>query len=163
MTFLFCDSSFDPASRQGFAAFLQMDAVHLLEPAGDAVQFALFTQTTNTRLELQGVLRGLQGIGDSDPVTVFTDCATIPGLFTRRVGLESCAYTSRNGRPLANADLYQRLFTESERLVLGFQWVKGHKPAGERTPAERVFGVVDRAARRRLRALIETGSILARA
>ena len=151
MTLLFCDSSFDPRSREGFTAFLQMDSMDRVEPTFDAVRFALFTNTTNTRLELHGVLHGLQGAADGTEVTIFTDCAAIPNLPARRAGLESSAYTSRKQRTLANADLYQALFSECDRLVLTFVWTKGHKPARERSPAERIFGLVDRAARQRLR------------
>jgi len=154
MTRLFCDSSFDPRRRYGFAAFLRVER-YAEEADLDEVQYFFFAKTTNTRLELQGVLCALEGLADGGSVEVFTDCVALPNLLERRARLESSKFISRNGRTLANADLYQRLFAECDRLVLRFHWMKGHKPSKECSATERMFAFVDKAARQKLRSHVE--------
>jgi ribonuclease HI len=153
---LFCDSSFDPRGRQGYAAYLRVEGVDPVEPSMDDVQFAFFANTTNTRLELQGVLCALEGLADGAAVEVFTDCASLSNLLARRDRLEASKFTSRKGRALNNADLYQRVFRECDRLALQFHWLKGHKPSKERNATEQVFAFVDKAARQKLRSHVRS-------
>ena len=151
VTRLFCDGSFDPIGRFGFAAFLRLDAPGPVELTLARVQFAFFEKTTNTRLEIQAVLHGLRSLEDGTAVEVYTDCAGVLRLLQRRARLEACEYRNRSAHTVANADLYRDFFLQCDRLVADFRWVQGHKPVGTRSEHEHVFAFLDRAVRRRLR------------
>ena len=150
LTYLFCDSSFDPQHRHGFAAFLECHDL-AAEPTIDAVRLTFFSDTNNTRLELQGVLLALGGLADGTATHVFTDCANIPNLLERKERLQSAQFHNRKGRPLQNADLYQLFFAECRRLELTFHWLQGQTPASESAVGDRIFALVDKAARQKLR------------
>ena len=151
MTKLFCDSSFSPARREGIAAFVRLDGDALTEPSIDDVNLSFFAETTNTRLELQGVLWGLETLPNATSVEVYTDCANITQLLERQARLVASKFTNRSGRQLANADLYERFFAQCERLEVDIHLLKGHVPASKRGPEAKIFALVDRAARRSLR------------
>ncbi len=153
---LFTDGSVGPETGNGYGAFLAFEdcgqSVESLEPL---VRVVLFDRTSSTRLELQILLHALgelQGFGGR--VMIHTDSQNIMGLVGRRSRLEGADYLSGRGRLLNNHDLYREFFKRIDDLDCEFVKVRGHRASAQKNRIERVFTLVDRAARKALRDVI---------
>lgn len=91
--------------------------------------------TTNNRMELQAVIRGLEALTRPAAVTIVTDSQYVKN------GMNQWIHNwKRNGwktaakKPVKNADLWQRLDTLVQRHDVSWEWVKGHSghPENER-------------------------------
>lgn len=153
--YLFCDGSVHNPSRQGCGASLVTADIGLnLATLALAIRTRTFTLTSSTRLELQTLLWALSEIPrEVSRVVVFTDSQNIIGLPGRRARLEAQQFCSRQGKLLANADLYRSFFTIFDRLPCELIKVKGHSRASEKSAIEKIFALVDQAARRGSREL----------
>lgn len=85
-------------------------------------------ETTNNRMELMGVLKGLQAIKDKSKVEVYSDSAYVVNAF--ELGWID-SWQNHNWRtsgktPVLNMDLWKALLLEMERLDVKFCKVKGH-------------------------------------
>ena len=98
-------------------------------------------QTTNNRMELMAVIRGLQALKRTDlPVRIVTDSAYVANCFRERWFERWQKNGWRNARrePVENQDLWQSLLMELGRLdSYSFIKVKGHAghPGNERADA----------------------------
>ena len=72
-------------------------------------------QTTNNRMEILAVVKGLQSVPESAECTVFTDSRYVVNTMTR------------NWKRGANQDLWARLDAEVSKRKLQWRWVKGHR------------------------------------
>ena len=78
-------------------------------------------RTTNNRMELTAVIKGLQSLTRRCQVTVVTDSQYVATI------LNACAERSRsNGRAKANLDLVQQLRQLSQQHGIAVQLVRGH-------------------------------------
>ena len=92
--------------------------------------------TTNNRMELMGVIRGLEELKVDCRVTVVTDskyvCDSVMNkwVYSWRVK----GWKKSDGSPALNVDLWERLLQLMERHVVTFEWIKGHNghPYNER-------------------------------
>lgn len=98
--------------------------------------FEGFTCTTNNRMEQLGVIVGLEQLKFPSIVDVYTDSSYVVNAITK-----GWVYTwkARNwrkpdGKPVINADLWQRLLSLLETHKVTFHWIKGHAghPENER-------------------------------
>ena len=85
-------------------------------------------RTTNQRMEVTAVLRALQSV--SGPLLVMSDSTYVVNCFRDRwwEGWERRGWRNSAGKPVANRDLWEKLFSyafDPERSVR-FDWVKGH-------------------------------------
>jgi ribonuclease HI len=95
-------------------------------------------QTTNNRMELMAVIRGLEALSRSCGVLVVTDSQ-----YVRKGVTEWMARWKRNGwrtagrQPVKNRDLWERLDGLLGRHRVEWQWVRGHAghPENERADA----------------------------
>ncbi len=96
--------------------------------------------TTNNRMELTAVIRGLEALNKPCRVTVHTDSRYIVDAFEKG-WLENWiargwrrAATKGRGKPVLNKDLWQRLLELLEAQQVEFKWVRGHTghPENER-------------------------------
>ena len=71
-------------------------------------------RTTNNRMELLAVIKGLEALPDSAEVTVFSDSKYVVNTMTR------------NWKRNANKDLWARLDSEVAKRRVGWRWVRGH-------------------------------------
>ena len=105
----------------GFGTILQYNGKEKIITGGEE-------DTTNNRMELMGVIKGLQAIKDGMKVEVFTDSAYVVNAFEQDwIG----AWKKNNWRtsaktPVQNMELWKALIAETERLVVNFNKVKGH-------------------------------------
>ncbi len=148
---LFTDGS--AQSGIGYGAYLALAEIGLApDVMRPQIRVRRFEQTSSTRLELQTLLWALNEVsGVGCRVTVYTDSQNIMGLRCRRAKLEQSAYRSRNGRLLNNAELYREFFSLSDQYAFELVKVRGHQPFDQKDEINRIFTLVDRAARRALR------------
>jgi ribonuclease HI len=150
---LFTDGSVNTKSGVGFGAYLAVEAgKRSIETYCTKVNVRRFGNTSSTKLELQTLLWALGEVGGvADRFIIHTDSQSIPGLLRRRVHLENHGFRSNAGRLLNNHELYQTFFTTIDQLDCEFVKVKGHKPSQNKDSTDRLFTLVDRAARTALR------------
>jgi ribonuclease HI len=86
------------------------------------------TETTNNRMELTGAIRALAALKTPCAVRLHTDSLYVLNPFKKGW----LAKWQRNGwqtaekKPVLNIDLWQELFTLTERHEVQWIWVKGH-------------------------------------
>lgn len=96
-------------------------------------------ETTNNRMELTAVIRGLEALKERCEVTVFTDSQYV----VNGVMLGWAKSWKKNGwkksdkKPAQNTDLWEKLLNLLEKHVVTFEWIKGHDghPENERCDA----------------------------
>ena len=155
---LFTDSSVNPQSKIGFAAFLvKNDKDIILEKLNKSIKIKKFENTSSTRLELQALLWAISDIEKEKSdlsnilIEVYTDCQNIIGLSDRRKKLEGNDYKSSKGKLMNNHDLYKLFFEKLDNLNLSFIKVKGHKKNSLKDEIDDIFNLVDKASRNALR------------
>lgn len=85
-------------------------------------------QTTNNRMELSGVIRGLSALREPCEVALYTDSQYVVNAMTKGWAKKWQANGwMRNKREKAlNPDLWEKLLTLCEQHEVTFHWVKGH-------------------------------------
>jgi cyclic pyranopterin phosphate synthase len=71
-------------------------------------------RTTNNRMEMLAVLKGLEAVPASSQVTVFSDSQYVVNTMTR------------NWKRNVNRDLWDRLDAEASKRDVSWRWVRGH-------------------------------------
>ena len=71
-------------------------------------------ETTNNRMEIMAVVKGLQAIPDTSEVTVHSDSQYVINTMTR------------NWKRNANQDLWEHLDAEVNKRAVKWEWVRGH-------------------------------------
>jgi ribonuclease HI len=150
---LFIDGSVNTQSNIGYGAYLVVSEFGLsLDSLRARVKVRRFEHTSSTKLELQTLLwalRELQALGGK--VIVYTDSQNIIGLQGRRERFEQNNYHSKKNRSLNNYELYQEFFRMIDQLNCKFVKVRGHQVLNQKDEIDRLFALVDRAARNALR------------
>ncbi|MRR53893.1 MAG: ribonuclease H [Deltaproteobacteria bacterium] len=170
---LFSDVSSNPQLKCGVGACLLLSASNLesalqdIDRAGIAarIRFKRFTATSSTRLEIQTALWALEQYQREScgatlgNLRIYTDSQCLTGLPARRADLESRQFLSRSsGKLLANASLYRAWYAASDLLAFELVKVAGHSRASSHDTVQRIFSLVDQAARKALRSwLAESG------
>jgi len=153
VVWVFIDGSVDNREKIGYGACLVVDT-SLLEDAHYAPTPILerFEHTSSAKLEVQVAIWALGQIAPSTPkIVVYTDSQNVIGLGDRRKRLEKNSYLNKNGQPIEHGALYQEFFKLTDQLNCTFVKVKGHMPSKDKNYIEKMFTVVDRAARHALR------------
>jgi ribonuclease HI len=168
---LFTDGSADPASRIGYGAYLAVPGLNTDFPESEAidnlrmqiasnasgssletcVQLKRFEDTSSSQLEIETLIWALRST-QPQTVILYTDSQNIIGLPDRRVRMEKQDYRSKTGGLLNHAELYQEFFALTDLLDYTLVKVKGHRRSHQKSPADRMFTLVDRASRQALRA-----------
>ena len=87
-----------------------------------------YKKTTNNRMELMGVITGLEALTKACNVTVVSDSKYVTDAFNKgwiENWLKNNWKTSSK-QPVKNIDLWKRLLKVVEKHNVSFQWVKGH-------------------------------------
>jgi ribonuclease HI len=150
---LLMDGSVSTQSKIGYGAYLAVSEFGLsLDSLRARIKVRRFEHTSSTKLELQTLLwalRDIQALGGK--VIVYTDSQTIMRLQGRRKRLEQNNYHSKKNRCLNNYELYQEFFRMTDQLHCKFVKVRGHQVSNQKDEIDRLFTLVDRAARNALR------------
>lgn len=127
---LYSDGSADPnPGRGGYGIILRYKG-HSKECSCG------FTLTTNNRMEIMGVVRGLEMLKTKSNVEVFTDSRYVVNAVKDK-WIESWVkkgWKTSTGAPVQNIDLWKRLQELIEIHNVNFNWIKGHvgHPENER-------------------------------
>lgn len=155
---LFTDASVNPQNKIGFAAYLSiLDEKYTYEDLEAQVETKMFENSSSTKLELQGFLYAINEITrnikdkDSLKIIVYTDCQNILGLENRRERFEKNNYISKNGKIIANHELYKEFYKIIDSFTCEFVKVKGHKKQSLKDDIDKIFSLVDKHSREALR------------
>ncbi|MBR5485420.1 MAG: ribonuclease HI [Oscillospiraceae bacterium] len=92
--------------------------------------------TTNNRMELMGVIAGLEALKEPCHVTVCTDSQYVVNGITKgwAESWKANNWIKKDKKPALNSDLWDRLLNEIHRHKVEFVWIKGHAghPENER-------------------------------
>ena len=113
--------------------------LHYTDPAGvlhESVRSAGYKKTTNNRMELMGVIIGLESLNRPCDVEIISDSKYVTDAFNQ----DWIGNWIKNGwrksdkKPVLNVDLWKRLLKAKEGHNVTFTWVKGHNdhPENER-------------------------------
>ena len=154
---LFTDGSVDTKTRIGFGAYLVVSDMALsLADLKTMVNIKQFDNTSSTTLELQTVLWAMDNALLLNPekkmqVVIYSDSQNIVGLPARRMRLEQRDYVASNGKRLNNVELYQQFFNAIDQCNYQIIKIDGHSPQHAKNDLDKLFALVDKAARSALR------------
>ena len=98
-----------------------------------------FRDTTNNRMELMGVIAGLEALVKPCSVDVFSDSQYVIKAFNDHWidGWKKRGWKKADGKPVLNEELWRRLLLAAEPHEITWHWVKGHDghPENERCDA----------------------------
>jgi ribonuclease HI len=115
----------------GWAAILRMGEHEKELTGGEAA-------TTNNRMEMTAILRGLSALNEPCAVTVHTDSRyVIDGMTQWIFGWQKRGWLNAAKKPVANEDLWRELIAAARPHKVSWEWVKGHSghPENERCDA----------------------------
>ncbi len=151
---LFTDGSVNTQSKIGYGAYLLVDKSDLpLDDLKKMVNVKQFENTSSTKLELQTLLWALKEIRSlKKKLVIYSDSQNIIGLPGRRNRLEQNNYHSKKNVRINNYKLYQEFFEITDHLDYKLVKIKGHQPSNNKDEIDRLFTIVDRASRKKLKA-----------
>lgn len=87
-----------------------------------------YVKTTNNRMELLGVIVGLEALTRPCEVTVVTDSKYVCEAFNANwiAGWKRRGWKNSQNKPVKNIDLWKRLLAAIEPHEVEFTWVHGH-------------------------------------
>lgn len=100
--------------------------------------------TTNNRMELMAVIRGLESLTWPCEVHLHVDSAYVMNGMTRWIrGWKRNGWRTADKKPVKNAELWQELEAQIARHEVRWEWVKGHAgdPGNERADQLANLGV----------------------
>jgi ribonuclease HI len=152
---LFIDGSANNQLKSGCGAYLVLNENEVINSSyAEKVNIKTFNDTSSTKLELQTLLWALSELTDTrKSIMVYTDSQNIIGLQSRRASLEKNDYHSGNNRLLNHHALYREFFKMMDQIDCEFVKVTGHQPTKHKDSIDRLFTLVDRAARKASRNL----------
>lgn len=115
----------------GWGAILQFNGNEKEIYGGEAL-------TTNNRMELMAAIMALESLKRPCPVILYTDSQYVRQGITAWIhGWKKRQWRKADGKPVLNADLWQRLDLANKTHQVDWRWVKGHAgdPMNERADA----------------------------
>ena len=95
-----------------------------------------FDKTTNNRMELMGVIAGLEALNRPCEVELFSDSKYVISAFNENwiSGWVKRGWKKSDGKAVKNIELWKRLLEAANRHKVTWNWVKGHDghPENER-------------------------------
>ncbi len=116
----------NPNGPGGYGCLLRYeDANHVIHERRFS---AGYKKTTNNRMELMGVIAGLEALTKPCNVTVISDSKYVTDAFNAHWidGWIKKNWKTANGSPVKNIDLWKRLLEASTNHNVTYQWIKGH-------------------------------------
>ncbi len=154
---LFTDGSVNTKLRIGYGAYLAFpEGDEPPESLAKRISVKRFVDTSSTKLELQTLLWALSEVSASKIIS-FTDSRNIVGLGARRKKLEENDFYAKNGKRLNNHELYRQFYKATDQLNISVNQVSGHTPSRKKNHIDKIFSLVDRAARNALKVDSKSG------
>lgn len=150
---LFTDGSSHPQSKLGFGAYLLIeDENKPFDLLKEDVKIKRFEDTSSTKLEVQTMLWALNDMScGNEKIIIYTDCQNIIGLNNRREKFEQNNYLTSKSTLIANHELYKEFYSLMDKLDVTLIKVKGHKKSYLKDDIDKIFTLVDKASRDKLR------------
>jgi len=105
----------------GYAAILLENREVLQEISGG------FQETTNNRMELMAVIRGLESLKAGSRVRIYTDSSyVLRGMEEWLANWKSNGWVTSSGKPVKNQDLWKKIARLQEKYRIELVKVKGH-------------------------------------
>ena len=84
--------------------------------------------TTNNRMELTAVIKGLEALKESCTVELYSDSKYVIDALEKgwALGWKRKGWIKSDKKPALNPDLWEQLLSLTERHELHYHWVKGH-------------------------------------
>jgi ribonuclease HI len=124
MAKLYTDGGCSPNPGPGGWAFILEDGENTVDGAGGAME------TTNNRMEMIAVIRGLEAAKAGSAVELVADSQyVVKGLTEWSKGWKASGWTRKvkgKSKPVMNVDLWKRLDELAGGFDLTCTWVKGH-------------------------------------
>ena len=124
----------NPDGPGGYGVILQYT-----DPKGvlhESVRSAGYKKTTNNRMELMGVIAGLESLNRPCSVEVISDSKYVTEAFNQKWidNWQANGWRKSDKKPVLNTDLWKRLLAAADGHEIKFTWVKGHAdhPENER-------------------------------
>lgn len=169
--YIFTDASTSPQSGIAVGAFLclnqqamdeyaQLNIEKLFTTLSPFIRYKEYESKKSTWSEIKTVIHALYDMKENksifSKIEIYTDCQSLCDLLGRRKEkLISNHYLTRTGKVLPNADLYNELFTVAEDYQIQTFKIKGHHSIAKRiTLQEKIFSVLDKLSRQKLRSLL---------
>ncbi|MFT7002702.1 MAG: ribonuclease HI [Sulfurimonas sp.] len=152
--YLFTDGSVNPQVKIGFGAYILLNEDELLcsSLSKDDVITKKFEDTSSSKLELEAMLWALGEVSFKNiKLVIFTDCQNIIGLKDRRERFEKNDYITKKNTLIKNHELYKKFYEITDSIECNFVKVKGHKKNEDKNSIDKIFTLVDLAARDTLR------------
>lgn len=84
-------------------------------------------ETTNNRMELTAVIKGLEAIKKPSRVTVYSDSKYVIECVEKWLsGWKKKGWKTADKKPVKNQDLWEQLDSAMSPHMVTFHWVKGH-------------------------------------
>ena len=124
----------NPDGPGGYGVILQyVDTKGVLH---ESTRSAGYKKTTNNRMELMGVIAGLESLNRSCDVEVISDSKYVIDAFNQKWidNWLKNGWRKSDKKPVLNKDLWERLLEAKKKHNVTFTWVKGHadNPENER-------------------------------
>lgn len=124
----------NPEGPGGYGTVLQfVDAKNTMH---EREYSAGYKKTTNNRMELMGVITGLEALTKPCKVTVISDSKYVTDAFNAHWvdNWKKNNWRTSTRQPVKNKELWERLLKAMEPHSVTFEWVKGHNghPENER-------------------------------
>jgi ribonuclease HI len=105
--------------------------------------------TTNNRMELTAVIRGLEALRRPSTVRLFTDSQYVQKGISQWIhDWKKRGWLTADRKPVKNSDLWHRLETLAREHCVEWHWVKGHSGHAENERADRLANAAIDAMRR---------------
>jgi ribonuclease HI len=93
--------------------------------------------TTNNRMELMAAIQALEALERPATIVVVTDSAYVKNGVTAWIhGWKRNGWRTADGKPVKNAELWQRLDAAQARHRVDWRWIKGHAGHAENERAD---------------------------
>ena len=105
----------------GWGAILEYNGIKREISGGESL-------TTNNRMELTGVIRGLQALKEPCIVELYSDSKYVIDALEKgwAVGWQKRGWVKSDKKPALNPDLWEQLLALTQIHQLRYHWVKGH-------------------------------------
>ncbi len=95
------------------------------------------SNTTNNRMELMAVIRGLEALSRTVEVTIVTDSQYVKNGMQKWIhGWKRNGWKTAARKPVKNVDLWQQLDDLVNQHKVSWRWVKGHSGHAENERAD---------------------------
>lgn len=83
--------------------------------------------TTNNRMEMMAIIKALEKVDEGESVTIYSDSMLMVNSFSKWLpAWKKKRWVKKDGKPVMNADLVQKVSGLMDKRTVHYQWVKSH-------------------------------------